>query len=97
VADAARARDMEEMAMARLADGRVYTGQKALKLQLVDRLGNLDDAVQWAGQLAGVVGEAVPVYPTEDKMTFIKKLAETLVQDFNISGMLSKISGYTIK
>jgi len=97
VADAATARKMEESVMAKLADGRIYTGQKALKLKLVDRLGNLDDAVQWAGRLAGIDGEAVPVYPAEDKMTFIKKLAETLVKDINISGILPENPGYRIK
>ncbi|WDP88789.1 MAG: signal peptide peptidase SppA [Desulfobacter sp.] len=97
VRDAATARKMETSLMAKLADGRVYTGQKALKLKLIDRLGNLDDAVQWAGRLAGIQGEPVPVYPSEDKMTFIKRLAETLLQDIHISGILPGNPGYTIK
>ena len=41
VADAASGRNMSEKIMAKLADGRVYTGQRALKLKLIDRLGNL--------------------------------------------------------
>ncbi|MCG8683647.1 MAG: signal peptide peptidase SppA [Desulfobacterales bacterium] len=89
VSDAAVARDMEPATMAKLADGRVYTGQTAMKLKLVDRLGNLDDAVQWAGQMAGIEGELTPVYPAEDKMTFIRKLAETLFKDVNISGTIT--------
>jgi protease-4 len=89
VSDAAKARNMDISNMAKLADGRVYTGQKALTLKLVDRLGNLDDAVQWAGELAQIKGKPVPVYPKEDKMTFIRKLADTLVKDINISGAIS--------
>jgi len=88
VSDAAHARAMDPKVMAKLADGRVYTGQTALKLQLIDRLGNLADAVQWAGELAGITEEAVPVYPKEDKMTFIRKLADTLIQNFRLSGSL---------
>jgi len=84
---------MDPKAMAKLADGRVYTGQTALKLKLIDRLGNLDDTVLWAGQLAGITGEPVPVYPKEDKMTFIRKLADTLMQKINLSGSLQQLGG----
>jgi len=96
VNDAAKARGMVFDNMAKLADGRVYTGQKALKLKLIDRLGNLDDAVQWAGELAQVEGKLVPVYPREDKMTFIRKLAETLFKNINISGAISDNFRYVI-
>ena len=40
-----------------LADGRVYTGQQALDLGLVDRLGNLPDALELAAELGGIEGE----------------------------------------
>ncbi|WP_020588997.1 signal peptide peptidase SppA [Desulfobacter curvatus] len=90
VSDAAAARDMETDVMAKLADGRVYTGQTAMKLKLVDRIGNLDDAVQWAGQIAGIEEELIPVYPKADKMTLFKKLAETLLQDVNWGTKLSE-------
>jgi protease-4 len=40
-----------------LADGRVYTGQQALELRLVDQLGNLPDAIQRAAKLGGIEGE----------------------------------------
>ena len=88
VSDAARARNMDPKDMATLADGRVYTGQTALKLKLVDRLGNLDDAIQWAGERAGIKGELLPVYPKEDRMTFFRKLADTMAREFNLSGAI---------
>ncbi len=37
-----------------LADGRVYTGQDALELGLVDELGTLETAVDAAEELSGV-------------------------------------------
>ncbi|SDU61150.1 signal peptide peptidase SppA [Desulfobacula phenolica] len=86
VNDAANARGMAVKTMEALADGRIYTGAKALDLKLIDRLGNLDDAVRWTGELANIKGELKPVYPKEDKITFIKKLADTLLKDLNISG-----------
>lgn len=90
VSDAAIARNMEIDAMAKLADGRVYTGQTAMKLKLVDRIGNLDDAVKWAGQIAGIEDELILVYPKADKMTLFKMLAETLFQDVNLGARISE-------
>lgn len=40
-----------------LADGRVYTGEQALQLGLVDHLGNLPAAIQRAAELGGIEGE----------------------------------------
>ena len=96
VSDAAKARNIKFDTMAKLADGRVYTGQKALQLKLVDRMGNLDDAVQWAGELAQIQGKLTPVYPKEDKITFIRRLADTLFKDINISGTISDNFRYII-
>ncbi|MCP3873474.1 MAG: signal peptide peptidase SppA [Desulfobacteraceae bacterium] len=96
VNDAAKARNINIKTMASLADGRVYTGQRALKLKLIDRLGNLDDAIQWAGELADIQGKLKPVYPKEDKISFIKKLADTLLKDINISGTVTDNLRYII-
>lgn len=97
VQDVARARNIDYQKIANLADGRVYTGQKALKLKLVDRLGNLDDAVQLAGELAGIKGELKPVYPKEDKITFLRKLAESVLKNVNLSGAVNNNLKYIIK
>jgi protease-4 len=40
-----------------LADGRVYTGQQALDLGLVDALGYEEDAVEVAAELGQIEGE----------------------------------------
>jgi protease-4 len=39
-----------------LADGRVFTGRQALDVGLVDELGDLERAIQRAGELAGIEG-----------------------------------------
>jgi protease IV len=41
----------------KIADGRIFTGEQALKAGLVDELGNLDDAVKAAAKLSGIKGE----------------------------------------
>lgn len=96
VKDTASARGIDIKQMAALADGRVYTGQKALELKLIDSLGNLDDAVTLAGKLAGIQGRLIPVYPKEDKITFLKRLADTLLKDLNISGTVTDNLRYII-
>ena len=40
-----------------LADGRIFTGQQALKVGLVDKLGDSEEAIRLAGQLAGIPGK----------------------------------------
>jgi protease-4 len=40
-----------------LADGRGYTGKQALELGLIDELGNLPEAIDYAAQAGGIVGK----------------------------------------
>ncbi len=41
----------------KIADGRIFTGKKAMELGLVDELGNLDHAIKLAGELSGIKGK----------------------------------------
>ncbi|MEN9207965.1 MAG: signal peptide peptidase SppA [Gloeomargarita sp. GMQP_bins_120] len=43
------------------ADGRIFTGEQALALGVVDRLGTEEDARRWACELAGLDPERTPV------------------------------------
>ena len=96
VKDVASGRNIEEEKMATLADGRIFTGAKALDLQLVDRLGNLGDAIEWAGVLAGITGDVVPVYPREDNMTVIKKMINSLFEGADITGAIADNLGFIV-
>ncbi|WP_299468631.1 signal peptide peptidase SppA [uncultured Gimesia sp.] len=51
---AATGRKMEYDALEKLARGRVYTGEMALKIGLVDQLGTLDDAIEHARKLGKI-------------------------------------------
>lgn len=57
-----------------VADGRVITGEDALKLGLVDELGNFYGAVDLAMKEAGASGEPSLVYPPEDGARFFEQL-----------------------
>lgn len=58
-----------------LADGRVFTGQEAKRLKLVDELGNLQDAIATAAKLAGMKGKPKTVYPHRDGPGLLEILA----------------------
>lgn len=52
----AEGRKMDVAKVKQLADGRVYTGQQAKALGLVDEIGNYYDALEAAGKAIGVTG-----------------------------------------
>jgi protease-4 len=54
VAAVAEGRRMPVDKVKPLADGRIYTGRQAKELGLVDRMGDLQDALDAAGELAGI-------------------------------------------
>jgi protease IV len=51
-----------------IADGRIFSGETAKTLGLVDQLGNFQDAVDLAASMAGIEGEATLVYPKEKNL-----------------------------
>jgi len=53
----AMGRNMDEAAVQPLADGRIYSGEQAQRLGLVDQLGNFQDAIALAAEKAGISGE----------------------------------------
>jgi protease IV len=66
-----------EQQVAQLADGRVFTGEEALSLHLIDKLGNLGDAVTLAARKAGVRGEPSTIYPRKREHTLLDLITDT--------------------
>ncbi len=56
-----------------LADGRIFSGQQALKHKLVDQLGNLADAIDRAGELGGISGKP-KVVRTKRKPSMLERM-----------------------
>jgi len=75
----------------RIADGRVLSGEQAKAAKLVDKLGNLQDAIDDAGRLAGISGEPDVVLPPKKKVNYLDLLAEGAEEKF--SGVLNKAVG----
>jgi protease-4 len=86
VNDVAKSRKMDYRKVKKLADGRIFTGSEAKELGLVDRLGNLEDAVNWAGELGGIKGEVSVVYPPKPKPSFMELITES-----SINGIINRV------
>jgi protease-4 len=50
----AKRRSLEGEALAKVADGRVFTGRQALDLKLIDQLGNEQTAIAWLAKEKGI-------------------------------------------
>ncbi len=73
----AEGRKMEFQKVEAIADGRIFSGEEAEKLGLVDRIGNLEDAVEWAGRMSGIKGKITGVYIKDKRLPFLQYLTET--------------------
>lgn len=72
----AEGRGMAVDEIRQIADGRIISGETALALGLVDRLGNLEDAIEWAGREGGIKGAIDTVYPPENKLPLLRYLLD---------------------
>ncbi len=59
-----------------LADGRIFSGEQARELGLVDELGNLEDTLALAATLAGIRGEPEIMYPEKKRFSLFDLLLQ---------------------
>lgn len=78
-------RNIELKEVDKISDGRIFTGQQALELKLVDQLGTINDAIRLAGSLGGIKEEPNVVYFPKKKNTFI----DFLLSKFDYHGLTS--------
>lgn len=64
-----------------LAGGRIYTGQRALELGLIDKLGGMTDAVYAVAEQAGIKSYEIRIVPKPKG--FFESLMENLLTDIN--------------
>ncbi len=68
-------RKLPEAEVRAIADGRIFTGQQALALKLVDQMGDLEYSIRAAATLAGIKGKPF-VVKKEKKIPFFNYLKE---------------------
>ncbi len=79
VAAVAEGRKMDPDKVRSIADGRIITGEDAKSLGLVDRLGNIEDAIEWAGRMGGIKGKISAVYSRKADVSFIDYFIESSI------------------
>jgi protease-4 len=84
ISDVAASRNIPIEEVRKLADGRVYTGRRAVEIGLVDELGGLEDAIKVTARLAGIEGTP-EVVTKKGKRSIIEMLRGELSGD--LSGM----------
>lgn len=83
-------RKIEKAQVDKIGQGRVWTGQKALELGLVDKLGTLDDAIAAAAEMASLKHFDVQV--VEQELTEQEKLLAQLFGSAKTLGLLPEQS-----
>ncbi|MBI1804441.1 MAG: signal peptide peptidase SppA [Ignavibacteriae bacterium] len=76
-------RDLDHDTVVAFADGRVFTGEQALDLGLVDTLGTYEDAIHIAAHLAHIKGEPTLVKERKRGVSLFERIfGETKIPDF---------------
>jgi len=69
----AESRNLSEETVRTFADGRIFTGQQAIDLGVVDRLGTEEDARRWACELVNLDPEKTKTYNFEEKKSLVNR------------------------
>jgi protease-4 len=76
-----------------LADGRIFTGDQAKTLGLVDELGTLEDTIAKAAKMAGIKGEPEVIYPERKRFSLLELLLQQTLQKL-FQGLREKSSPF---
>ena len=83
VRDVAAARSIPKETVIELADGRIYSGEQAFEIGLIDNLGNFAEAIALAADLGGLdTKEPQLIYPRSDKKFSLLNLLTSAEQSF---------------
>jgi protease IV len=63
-----------------LADGRIFSGDQAKSMGLIDFLGNLEDAIILAAQMGGIKGEPDVIYPEKKRFSVLDLILQETIQ-----------------
>lgn len=85
----ADARDLDTKQIDKVADGKIYTGEQALNLKLIDELGTINDAIRMAGDLGGIEGKPEVIYFPKKKFRLMDILNSKVATSF-LTGVPTK-------
>lgn len=91
----AQGRKLPEEQVKAIADGRVLSGEQALQLKLVDKLGTMQDAIEEAARRSGITSEPQVVLPPKKKINYLDLLSEGAEGKFD--AMLGKVNAHGLQ
>ena len=91
----ARTRGLRQSYVDSIGQGRVWAGSDALELGLVDELGGLDKAIEYAAQVANLTDYSIKDYPKQE--SFMDMLMKGDVQEPYANALLKKRLGNNYK
>ena len=72
-------RPIKKEELKKYADGRIFSGKQAQKIGLVDKLGNIQDAISEAKKLSKMEGKKVQVIYIRKEKSFLQKLTDSKI------------------
>ncbi len=75
----AEGRGLDPASIRPIADGRIFTGSQALEYDLVDKLGNYLDSIDYAAKLAGIKGRPRIVQERQRRVTLLDVFLDDLL------------------
>ena len=78
----AEARSLPVEDVRKLADGRIFTGNQALELSLIDTIGTFEDAIAIAGKIGGIKGKPKKVEIREKRKSVFDLLYNEIQHNF---------------
>ncbi len=93
IRDVAKGRKRDVAQIEAIADGRIFTGEQARALGLVDQLGNLEDAVTWAGRQAGIQGDVGTVWARKKRFSLLNYLFGSSLDSFLDRVLSTRLQG----
>jgi protease-4 len=92
----AESRNIPKKNLENIADGRVFTGRQALKLGLVDYLGDMGYAVTLAGEMSGIKGKPEVLYPKKKGSKFWDYIFREMFTalDEHMRGKIGQYNGF---
>jgi len=78
-------RELEISEVRELADGRVFTGREAKKREMIDEIGNFQDAVNLTARFAGISGEPRLIRLGRERVTLLDMLTSDISQVLPLS------------
>jgi protease IV len=90
----AEARKLGMEVVKSFADGRIFTGQQALELGVIDRLGTEEDARRWTAELVGLNPEKTRYFNFEERKPILNRVLsgnQSLQTAMNLTSVAASI------